>query len=260
MTDPIMTALETELRELGHDLLMPPAPDVRAAVRARLLDAQRAPSGWRPSLLRRADWRRRRVTVAAAALLATLALFAASPAGQAAVTHLLRLVGIEFRQGPAPVPRGSGLLPGETEVGLETARQLVAFRIVVPLTLGRPDRVTVSDGGRVVSLIYAAGPRRPAGNVSGVALRLDEFDGTLDPIFEKFLDEDQVHPVSVNGRRGVWVAGPHDVIYVGRDGQIRDESARLAGNTLIWQLGNVSLRLEGALSREAALEIALTTR
>lgn len=41
-----------------------------------------------------------------------------------------------------------------------------------------------------------------------------------------------------------------------RDGQFRENTARLAGKTLLWQLGDVTLRLEGELSKEEALRIA----
>ena len=249
-----LTALETELRELGRVLVLPPAPDVRAAVRARVAGAPPP---------RRGTSRRARLAIVVAAVLATLATFAATPAGQAAATHLLRLMGIEFRQTPAPIPHGSGLMPGETPVSLEAARRRASFPLVIPDALGRPDAVTVSDGGRVVSLIYWPGPGRPAAAVAPgaggeVALRLDEFDGSVDPVFGKFLAGSDVEPVSVAGHRGAWVNGPHEVVYIGRDGQFRTQSARLSARTLIWQTGAVTLRLEGNLSREQALAIART--
>ena len=254
MADRDLVALEAELRELAHVLVLPPVPDVRAAVRARVAGAPP------PRLSLRRDTgrgsHRSRLLVAFAALLALLAALAVTPAGQAAAAHLLRLVGIEFAPGASPSPHGSGLLPGQRGVTLEAARRQAAFAVDVPRALGRPDAVAVSDEGRVVSLIYGAGPGRPAANLDGVAVRLDEFDGTLGPVFEKFLGGAGVQRVSVNGGSGAWVNGPHEVLYLGRDGQIRQQSARLSARTLIWQRGNVTLRLEGEYSLQQALRVA----
>jgi len=65
---------------------------------------------------------------------------------------------------------------------------------------------------------------------------------------------------SVNGRRGVWVAGPaHAVVFRDELGRIV-ESPRLARNVLLWEDGGVTYRLEGGLTRERALAIAVTVR
>jgi hypothetical protein len=39
-------------------------------------------------------------------------------------------------------------------------------------------------------------------------------------------------------------------------GRIRDNSGRLAGKTLLWSHGELTLRLEGDLTKEEALRIA----
>jgi hypothetical protein len=125
---------------------------------------------------------------------------------------------------------------------------------LVPAALGRPGEVVVSDGGRVVSLIY---PRTPHGLV-----RMDEFAGHLDQAyFEKFVQVSSVTRVEVNGAKGLWIKGPHDLVYVTRNGTPAVASARLTtGNTLIWATRQVALRLEGNLSRAAALAIASSSR
>src|SRR5438034_80714 len=82
-----------------------------------------------------------------------------------------------------------------------------------PAKLGRPDAVTVSDGGRVATLIY---DRTPYGQV-----RLDEFDGHLDPVyFEKFIHLGNVTEVRLNGTKGLWVTGPQEIVYVRSDGMV----------------------------------------
>jgi hypothetical protein len=65
----------------------------------------------------------------------------------------------------------------------------------------------------------------------------------------------------VNGTQGLWIKGPHDLVYITRDGTPADASARLStGNTLIWGTRQVALRLEGNLSQTAALAIADSAR
>ncbi len=57
---------------------------------------------------------------------------------------------------------------------------------------------------------------------------------------------------------GAWFQGPHVVMFQDRDGRFHDSQARLAGSTLVWQDGDVTLRLEGRLTEAEALRIART--
>jgi len=248
--------VEAELRELGRELDVPPAASVTEAVRQRLdgpavRRPHPAPRGtgilrrWRPA------WRAALIVVAVLAV-----LLAATPQGRAVVTQVLRFAGIELQQepGPAPSPRSSAVLPGERRMSLAEARQHVSFPILVPAALGRPSEVVVSDGGRVASLIYQG---TPYGQV-----RMDEFAGHLDPVFfQKFLHFGDVTQVRVNGLKGLWIKGPHELVYVTRDGAPAFASARLTtGNTLIWGNRQVALRLEGNLTKAEALAIAGSAR
>jgi len=144
--------------------------------------------------------------------------------------------------------------PASTGCRWERARRQVSFPILVPAALGRPGEVVVSDRGRVVSLIYR---RTPYGLV-----RLDEFAGHLDQfVFEKFVHSGDVTEVRVNGTRGLWIKGPQELVYITRDGTTVAASARLTtGNTLIWGTRQVAVRLEGNLTRTAALAIADSAR
>jgi hypothetical protein len=248
--------VEAELRELGRELDVPPAASLAAAVRQRL----EGPAARRPRLVPRGTGILRRWSPAWRAALVVvavlIALLVATPQGRAVVTHVLRFAGIELQQepGPAPSPRSSAALPGERRMPLAEARRRVSFPILVPAALGRPSEVVVSDGGRVASLIYR---RTPYGEV-----RMDEFAGHLDPVFfQKFVHLGDVTVVRVNGRKGMWVRGPHVLMYITRDGTPAAASARLTtGNTLIWGTPQVALRLEGNLSRPAALAIASSAR
>ena len=243
-------ALVSELRALSPRLDVPPAAEQTAAVCQRLSARQRPKK--RPQPIAR--WRARilypRWRAALIVALTVVALAAAIPQSRAAIAHVLRLDGVELRQAPGPSPAPHPSLPGEQRMPLGQARQRVAFPILVLAKLGSPAAVTVSDGGRVATLIY---DRTPYGEV-----RLDEFDGHLDPVyFEKFVQVGSVTEVSVNGTKGLWVAGPQEIVYVRSDGMIVQASARLTtGSTLIWGTPRVALRLEGGFSKTSALAVA----
>ncbi|GAA4580897.1 hypothetical protein GCM10023194_10540 [Planotetraspora phitsanulokensis] len=238
--------LEAELRALGETLhVSTPSPDATArAVRARL-EAPR-PKGAlsrRPGLLPRLRLSPRKAVAAVMVFLAVL--IGATPQGRAAVVSILRFAGVEIRVGePGPLPTGvPSPLPSERRVTLDEARRAVAFPIAVPSALGDPADVRVADGGRVVTLLWPG-------------LRLDEYDGTLNVVFRKDLGEPW--PEDVPTIRGWWIQQPHEVSYVPKNGGPPSED-RVAGPTLIWQLGGVGLRLEGA-NREEAVRIANSTR
>ena len=242
--------VESELRAAGRVLDVPPASDLTAAVRQRLegqtVSRRRMPAVGGGVLRYRLGWRAALVVV-----VAFLAVLIATPQGRAVISHVFRFAGVELRQGPGPARSpGSAALPGQRRVPLETARHQVSFPILVPAVLGRPGEVVVSDRGRVVSLIY---PRTRYGLV-----RIDEYAGHLDQIyFEKFMSLRMMTKVEVNGTKGAWIKGPHELVYVTRDGSPATASARLTtGNTLIWGTSQVALRLEGNLSKAAALGIA----
>jgi hypothetical protein len=132
----------------------------------------------------------------------------------------------------------------------------VSFPVVAPAGLGLPDQVTVSDGGRVLSLLYGPGPGRPPAGPGGVSARLDEFAGTLDLVFLKTITGPVEYVDLPGAGPAVWIAAPHDVAYLDRDGVQHTESAHLASRTLIWQAGSVTLRLEGDFTRDDALAVA----
>jgi hypothetical protein len=252
--------LESELRALSLRLEVRTAGDVTRAVRHRLETRQ---AGRRrgirvPGLLPRQ--RRWRVAVIAAAAL--LLLLAATPQGRAAIGHVLRFDRIELRQAPGPVPASATAsapasgpsLPGSRLMTVARARHQVGFPVLVPTSLGQPSKVVVSDGGRVVSLIYG---RTPFGQV-----RLDEFDGHLSQLmFEKFVLMRNVSKVLVNGDKGLWITGPQELLYIRRDGTSAAASAEFTtGNTLIWGTPRVALRMEGGFGKAAAVAIATSAR
>ena len=65
----------------------------------------------------------------------------------------------------------------------------------------------------------------------------------------------------VDGKPGYWIAGgSHVVLFRAADGTFHQHELRVAGNVLLWVDGKVTLRLEGRLTRDEALELAVTVR
>jgi hypothetical protein len=261
--------LERALADLGAHLDYPATPDLAVAVAARV---EAAPAGrlWpRPrrwGLL--TGWRRLAVA-GLAVLLAAAVVLAASPATRQAVARRLGLRGVSVRLGgPAPTttpPERLDLGLGR-RVSLAQARAAVAFPVLVPAAPGfqRPDAVFVATapaGGRV-TLVWRARAGLPASPFTDAGLLLTEFRGELDPFFiKKVLGGGQIRAVTVAGEPGYWLSGgPHSVTYRVPGGGELDEQTRLAGNTLIWQRGDLTLRLEGQVSRGEALRIAGSLR
>jgi hypothetical protein len=61
---------------------------------------------------------------------------------------------------------------------------------------------------------------------------------------------------NVGADDALWFPEPHDVVFLAPDGSRRTETARLAGQTLVWQHGGLTLRLEGDLDLLRAQQIA----
>ena len=90
-------------------------------------------------------------------------------------------------------------------------------------------------------------------------VRLDQVSGSLDPYFFKKYYPD-VDFVRVNGIESLWLLQAHPIVVLNPDGSERSESARLSGPALIWQNGDVTLRLEGIADLGSARAIAESMR
>ncbi|MCU7726317.1 hypothetical protein ODJ79_21520 [Actinoplanes sp. KI2] len=227
--------LIAELRALGDFLDVPAARDQRAAVRAGIA-RRKATRRWRLWLIG--------ILVAVAG--ATGAVAPARAAVVSAVDGLLRVAGIAVRTGPSrPValPASPGPLPSGQVASVAEARRAARFPIRIPATLGDPPAVTVADQARVVTFEYRNG-----------RVRLDQCDGTIDPIFMKQAPNAQW--VDVGADTALWLPAPHEVTYVDRNGVERTVTARLAGPTLVWSHGAVTYRLEGIATLDEALKVA----
>jgi hypothetical protein len=289
-----MTELELEraLTDLGAHLEHPPTPPLAEAVVARLTAAPgtvagraagagrtRAGAGRRlPRVLaapvrawlpRQPAWRR--VAVAALALLVLAAgIVVATPGAREAVARRLGIPGVAIHLGgPAPttptVPAGAGAnLDLGRPVTLEQARGAVSFPLLVPSAAGfqRPDAVYLSQdvpGGRV-DFVYRPRPGLPVSQFTNAGLLITQF--RAEPMLEKFAKvTTEVQQVTVGRETGYWFsAAPHSFVYTDRSGNVREETSRLAGSTLVWTHGELTLRLEGELSKAEALRIAESMR
>ena len=270
--------LERALTDLAAALEFPPTPDLAAAVTARLGEAPAAaPAPPSPAVRARrwlaglAGWRRLAAAGLAAVLLAA-AVLVASPGTREAVARRLGLRGIGVELGGPPPPTVTTTPGGRLELGLgdrvtlEEARRRVDWPVLVPAAgLGQPDAVYVNEavpsGGRV-DLVYRSRPGLPASPFTDVGLLITEFQGQPTPEFlKKVTAMGVVEEVTVGGEPGYWFSGePHFFTYQDAAGTLREEQTRLAGNTLIWQRGDLTLRLEGELPKEEAIRIAESMR
>jgi hypothetical protein len=216
----------------------PPTPALAEGVRARL------PSTPDPRRLRF-----RRALVVAIALLALV--------GTAIAASALDLVpGVRINRVDRLPEVSYTWQPKGTQVGLEDARRSVPFTLLLPSGLQRPDRILVDrdlEGAPVVTAIY--------GGREGASLVLTQWEAN-DVLFDKLVGHDtSTKFVDVDGAPGIWIErADHVVFYRGRSGEELRFTGYLSGNTLIWNRGSVSYRLEAGVSLERALELARSLR
>jgi hypothetical protein len=270
MPDLRQQELERALTDLGAHLEHPPTPPLAEAVVATITATGAAPARpRRRAWLPRSGWRRIAVAALALVVLAVVVVVA-TPGAREAVARRLGLPGVAIHLGgetpsvpTLPAGPGANLDLGR-RVTLEQARAGVAFRLLVPSAPGfeRPDAVYLSDGvpGGRVDLVWRPRPGLPVSPFTNAGLLLTEF--RADPLLEKIVKgATDVTPVVVGGATGYWFTGsPHSFVYTDNAGRIREETARLAGSTLLWTNGPLTLRLEGQLSQREAVRIAESVR
>jgi hypothetical protein len=230
-----VNGLERDLRELGGEIAWPATPELR-------LDLE-------PARRRFAFPAGRTLALGFAVVAAALAgLLALSPGARSAFLEIFRLEGatVELVETLPDVPVQSDVDLGE-RVGREEAERRVGFEL---LDLGDPDAVYVLDD-RLASLVYGD-PERPRLVLS--QLRGSVYDGFLKKAGEAGTS---VVEVRVGDERGLFVSGDqHFVMFRDAFGNITDERTYLAGDVLLWNRGDLLLRLEGDLTRAEAIELA----
>lgn len=251
--------VERALRDLGPRYPYPPTPNLAIAVRTRIVARPAAPL--RPIAL----WRDpRRLALVAAVLLVVAGVAALiNPATRDAIAHFFHVRGVIVTRVPSPLPSPSPATP--LDLGrlatLEEAQRSVSFTIVVPPELGAPDAVYVAccpPGGEVV-LAYKPRPGIPVVRETGLGALVTEFRGDLVPgyITKEAGPGTTLEETSVNGDPGWWIAGePHIIVVQMSPGDSRPETLRLASNTLVWEHGGVTYRIESGLSKADAMRLA----
>jgi hypothetical protein len=228
-----MPELEAALRELGREVAFPPTPDIASAIRGTLE---------RPRL-----WRRP-VAIALAVFVVALGAVLAVPQARTEILDWLGLRNVSVvRVDKLPPAPATGRLDLGRRVTLDEARQRAPWLLVPDR---KPDSVYLNNSlpGGKVSLLW--------GTPSDVRLLLTEVTG--EAFIEKLVQGGTaVEPVDI-GEAGAWFQGPHVVMFRDRDGTFHESRARLAASTLVWQTGNVTLRLEGDISKDEALRFART--
>lgn len=226
-----MTNLELELRGLASFVELPPERDLAPAVRARLGARRTYP---------------RRLVLALGLLVLAIAVAFAVPPARSTILRWLgfRNVRIE-RVDKLPDASVRGTLALGPQTSLAHARDLVPYRILTSRLLGPPDEVHVL--GEQVTFVY--GRRLTVIEVRGRFIGKMVGPGT------------RIDSAPVNGEPGFWISGrPHIFTYMDAKNQFRKTGYRLAGNTLVWQHGELTLRIEGKLARTEALKLARSFR
>ena len=255
-----MLELEQQLIALGAELDWPATPNLARSVRSRIA----AP------LVLRAPWYQSRWAVAAAAVVIALAALAVYTPTREAIAGWVD-VHVLFQRVPVlptPSPRPSGPIGERLGLGqpttLSEAQAHLTWRITAPSSLGQPDEVylqlpPIGPAQGEVTLVYTARPGIPVAGQTGVAVLVTEARGAVNTnFFDKMLGTDAtLEPVTVAGHQGYWIAGsPHDFFFLDADGNFRDETMRLATNTLVLDEGGTIVRVEGNLTKAQAVEIA----
>ena len=246
-----MPELESRLRALAEDAVWPATPDLAAAVAV-------APQPRRVFGGRR--WAgRRALAVVLAALLLVPAAAMAFPGARDDVLEWLGLRDVEIRRVPAPPAGTRPELEDDLgrRVSLAQARRDAGFAATIPAALGPPDRVRVT--GQRISLIYAPRDDLPALRGIDAGLILTQSRGGIRGVYlqKLLLGGTRVERVSVRGRLGAFISGgEHAYLYETPRGEVRQDRPLLAGPTLIWASGGRVHRLEAAVPRTKALQIA----
>jgi hypothetical protein len=267
-----MPELERRLSHLGEQLDWPPTPDLSSSVMGRLDEPARG--ALRPrdrrrglaGLLAPAGLRRSLALAAVGLLLLAGTVFAAAPGVRDAVLDFLGLQGATVeRRETLPTPPPERPLDLGTRRSLDAARDGLGFAPRVPALLGRPDAVYVRGGipGGELSLAYRARDGLPRARSTRLGLLVSEFRGDMSPEYVQKMVGPQTtaERLRVGGKRAIWIEGaPHFFFYRAPDGTFVETQLRLAQNVLLLEDGELLVRLEGALDRDRAIEIARSLR
>jgi hypothetical protein len=230
-----MDELERSLVSLGGELAFPPTPELASRVGASLAE---------PTRPRRWTTRRALVLALAVVVLALAAAFAV-PSARTSILRFFHLRGATIERVETLPPATGRLLTAQlgTPASEALVRRVVSFAPLVPP--GTTPRRFYLRGDFVSTIVGKSPP-----------VLLTEFRfGRGEGIIKKYMSPaSRVEPVVIGGEQGFWLVGAEHVVY------LPSLPARYAGNVLLWQRGDLTLRLEGQISKAEALRIARSLR
>jgi hypothetical protein len=233
-----VSSLEQRLQRLGQELEYPPEPNLAPAVLAQL---DRRPFPWR--------------AVAIAVVVFAMAVGAAFAVPQARTTILkwfhLRGVTVERVETLPPEEERSQAGGLGRPLSRDEAERAVGFQLALPPGTS-PRRLYVLDGALASVVLRSEG--RP--------LLLSEYRAADFSMLKKSATgKTVIEVVRVNGEPGLWLeGGPHTLTYFNRRGEFRERTIVIHGNVLLWIYGDLTLRLEGKLTKAQALDISRVIR
>jgi hypothetical protein len=244
--------LEQALVSAGRSIRFPPTPPL--AVR---IATHHAPS-------RRLALSPRWLMPAVVALAVALAMLLAFPDTREALAQLLGLRTIRIipvtPTATTGTPEATATLARSSqccETTLADAETKSRFMILLPPG-EPPSRVYLQElpqfGGGAQQVILVFGdPASP---------RLTLYEAS-DSLYGKLVSSGTVvEETTVKGERALWLSGaPHVLIYLDPNGRAQFDVERpVTANTLAWEVGNVTYRIESNLSKEEAIRFAESLR
>ena len=251
MSDRTLTdeQLSAALTALGRDVAFPRSPALTSAVTARL--AADRTRGIRPRVPGLVLLGRRRILVLVAiGLLALLALAGATR---------LAIGAFEVRVQPKATPSAS--LPPVEPIALGdpvSEREAVARAGFVPALPPGPvlDEAYVIDtdfGDEGILYVWRPSTTYPRIEGTNYGLMLIVGQGDDEFVTKSVNRFDALVDVKVNGKDAFWIPAPHEVSISTEHGS---ETFSVTGSVLIWQVGDLSYRLETSLGRAEAISLA----
>jgi hypothetical protein len=234
-----MSALEPRLRALGQSLELPSELDLAPGVLERL-EGRRRPFPWR-----------RGVVLAFAVVVLAVGAAFALPQARSAILRFFHLGGatvIRVETLPPAVERARAGGLGRP-LSVPAAERQVAFRLLLPpFKGGEPQRVYVL-GDSLATVIVRD---------HGRTVLLSEFPSFgVQGLKKLALGKTLIEPVRVDGADGLWLeGGTHTLTYFDRSLGFREQTVLIHGNVLLWVRGDLTLRLEGKLSKAQMIALA----